>query len=268
MLKLVVHSNKGGPGKSTIASSLAVCLSLAGKRVGIIDMDLSGPGLHVIFGLSKKDLKYTLSDVLQKKCTPRQATVDLTSRLGIKKGKLVFVPGAFKTESIVSLMRKGYELATLRKAINEVVSAHALDYLIVDIRPGIDESTMLAIGLCDAMILVTRVDRQYLLGTEVTLEVARAFKKQVLLVVNMIPSGVEKKKLEKTFASMFHISIAAMIPYYVDVHNNLSTGVFVLKRPEHEFSSKMRSLTQEVMKLKPRPETTERMYASTPLALT
>lgn len=267
MLKLVIHSHKGGPGKSTIASSLAVCLSLAGKRVGVMDMDLAGPGLHVIFGLSKKDLKFTLSDALQKKCTARQATVDLTSRLGIKKGKLVFVPGAYKTESIVSLLQKGYELATLRKVIREVTNAYSLDFLIIDTRPGIDESTMLAIGLCDAMLLITRIDRQDMFGTGVTLDVARVFKRQVFLIVNMIPPGEEKRGLEKSLSGIFHVPVIAQLPYYVDVHRNLSSGVFVLKYPEHGFSSKIRALASSLLELKDKPNgaVPETVYAKNPV---
>lgn len=261
MLRIAVHSHKGGPGKSTIASSLAVCLCLAGKRVGIVDLDLAGPGLHVIFGLSKKDLKYTLSDALQKKCTPQQAAIDLTNKLGLKRGRLVFVPGAYKTENIVDLLQNGFELATLRKLFREVQIAYSLDYLIIDSRPGIDESTMLAIGLSDLILLIMRLDKQDVFGTAVTLDVARVFKKSVLLIANQIPFDIRNANVEKNLTSTFHIPVVAQLPYYPEVHRNLSSDVFVLKYEDHEFSSKMKSLASSILEFKIKPGETLKTMA-------
>lgn len=249
MLKLVIHSFKGGPGKSTIASNVAVSLSLAGKRVGIIDMDLAGPGLHVIFGLLKRRMKFTLADALQNRCSVREAAIDLTKTLGIKKGRLVFVPAAFNTQGIVGILQKGYELASLQTAIRELINAYSLDYLIIDTRPGIDESTMLAIGLSDAMLLITRMDKQDIFGTAVTLEVARAFKKPVFLIANMIPPG-DGRNLEKNLVDMFRVPVIAQLPYDADVHRSLSSDIFVLRYPEHDFTFRIKSLTSALLGLK------------------
>jgi Mrp family chromosome partitioning ATPase len=48
---IVVLSGKGGVGKSTIAANLALSLALAGKRVGILDIDFHGPSIPKLFGL-------------------------------------------------------------------------------------------------------------------------------------------------------------------------------------------------------------------------
>ena len=39
--KVVIHSFKGGPGKSTITANLATSLALKGKRVGMMDFDIA-----------------------------------------------------------------------------------------------------------------------------------------------------------------------------------------------------------------------------------
>ena len=51
---LVVLSGKGGVGKSTVAANLAVALAAAGKRVGILDVDMHGPSIPMLFGITER----------------------------------------------------------------------------------------------------------------------------------------------------------------------------------------------------------------------
>jgi len=49
--KLLVLSGKGGVGKSTVAANLAATLGQAGKRVGLLDVDVHGPSIPKLMGL-------------------------------------------------------------------------------------------------------------------------------------------------------------------------------------------------------------------------
>jgi len=49
--KLVVLSGKGGVGKSTVAVNIAAALQMAGKRVGLLDVDIHGPSIPTMLGL-------------------------------------------------------------------------------------------------------------------------------------------------------------------------------------------------------------------------
>jgi len=53
---IIVLSGKGGTGKSTVAVNLAAALAAAGKRVGLLDADITGPAVPVLLGLERKGI--------------------------------------------------------------------------------------------------------------------------------------------------------------------------------------------------------------------
>ena len=54
--KIMVLSGKGGVGKSTVAVNLATALALAGKRVGILDVDIHGPSVPKLLHLDGRQI--------------------------------------------------------------------------------------------------------------------------------------------------------------------------------------------------------------------
>lgn len=58
---ILVLSGKGGVGKSTVTIQLALGLVKAGKRVGILDVDLCGPSIPRMLGLNGSDVHQSSS---------------------------------------------------------------------------------------------------------------------------------------------------------------------------------------------------------------
>src|SRR6266567_1242026 len=238
---IAVHSFKGGTGKTTLTANLAAILA-KNRRVGVMDLDLSGPGLHVLFGVKKSEIKATLTDIFLGDATPADVVIDLTQRFNLKKGGLFFCPASNKVEDMLRLLKSGLEVSVFQDILKKVGESKNLDYIIVDTHPGVENDTVLAMGCCDALILVSRVDQQDLFGTAVMVLLAETFEKPTYLALNMVPPGVKIKdavKVGRELADLFKSKFLEAFEFQIDVINNLSRSVFVLDNPNSTFARKV-----------------------------
>ncbi len=245
-----MQSFKGGTGKSTITANLAVTLARLGKRVAVIDLDLEGPGLHVIFGVGESQVRATINDVLQNSRPVQDAVIDLTERLNIENGCLLFCPAGHKLEEILSIVDKGFNLQELRNALDKLAAEFHLDQLLIDSHPGIEKDTILSMALCDVVVLISRVDQQDMFGSGVMREVAAQLKKPVVLILNMLPNSVGDKeagKIGDRLAQLFHLEVLTALPFNSDVFENLSRGVFVLERPKDPLTKRFTELAERML---------------------
>lgn len=251
MVKIIsVQSFKGGTGKSTIAANLAVTIAQLGKRVCVIDLDLEGPGLHVIFGVSDSDIKATINDVLQHKAQVGQAIVDLSAKARVTSGCLIFCPAGHKLEEIMTILDAGFNISTFKTVLEQLARDYRLDYLIIDSHPGVEKDTLLSMALCDYLVLISRVDQQDLFGSGVMTEVAGQLRKPVVLILNMIPSSVNQKETHKIadrLAELFHLNVLTALPFNSDVLDNLSKAVFVLEYPKDPLTHRFTELAMNLL---------------------
>ena len=247
---IAIHSFKGGTGKTTLSANLATTLA-ANHRVGVMDLDLSGPGLHVIFGLKKGEVKATLTDIFLGDASPEDVVIDLSPRFGLSKGGLFFCPASNKVEDMLRLLKSGLEVTVFQDTLQKVGEQYKLDYIIVDTHPGVENDTVLAMGCCDALVLVSRVDQQDLFGTAVMVLLAETFEKPTFLTLNMVPPGVKIKDAEKVgreLAQLFRSRFLAAFEFQMDVINNLSRSVFVIDNPNSPFAHKITGAAESLMR--------------------
>ncbi len=247
---IAVHSFKGGTGKTTIAANLAASLVSRGKRVGVMDMDLEGPGLHVIFNINPDEVRYTLNDVLLDSSRPEEAVLEMNDRLGLNgHGELFFCPASVKVSEMLRTLRTGFEVESFSKAIEKVQSNFKLDYLLIDTHPGLENDTLLAMGVCDHLMIISRIDQQDIFGTGVMVEISGTLEKPAHLFVNMIPASMkasDASKLAQNIGRHFNVDIMGWLPFSEEVQSSLSKSVFVLTSPKHPIASKFQELAGKV----------------------
>jgi ATP-binding protein involved in chromosome partitioning len=121
---VAVASGKGGVGKSTVSTNLAVSLALEGAKVGVLDADIYGPNIPMMFGLSGKPR------IVDNKMVPFEAY-----------GVEVISMGFLMPEGEAVVWRG----PMLHKAIQQLFTDVAwgeLDYMIVDLPPGTGDAQL------------------------------------------------------------------------------------------------------------------------------
>ena len=155
-----VHSFRGGTGKSNTTANVAATLALSGRRVGVIDADIQSPGIHVLFGLSGADVRASLNDFLFGEREIGEIALDVTDGATAAGGQVFLIPSSMQPGAITRVLREGYDPHRLTTGLRELVDQLALDVLLIDTHPGLNEETLLSIAISDELVILLRPDRQ------------------------------------------------------------------------------------------------------------
>jgi len=142
---IAVASGKGGVGKSTITANLAVSLSKLGYKVGILDADIYGPSIPIMFDVVKE--------------RPLSTTIDGRSKMKPVQnyGVKVLSIGFFTTPEQAVIWRG----PMASKALNQLIFDAAwgdLDYMLIDLPPGTGDihlSIMQSMPITGAVVVST-----------------------------------------------------------------------------------------------------------------
>ena len=144
---ILVTSTISGEGKSFISANLAISLSLLGKKVVIVGLDIRKPGLNKVFNIPKKE--HGITQYLTNTTTN---LMDLVQLSDINKNLFILPGGTVPPNPTELLAREGLE-----KAI-ETLKAN-FDYVILDTAPvGMVTDTLLIGRVADLSVYVCRAD--------------------------------------------------------------------------------------------------------------
>ncbi|MFZ5427478.1 MAG: P-loop NTPase [Thermodesulfobacteriota bacterium] len=144
--KLFVMSGKGGVGKSSITVNLAAALARKGYKVGILDVDLHGPSVPRMLGLSGNLEANEKGEVSPKACGENLYVVSMESLL--------------KDPDQAVLWRGPMKTSAIRQFISEVQWGD-LDFLVIDSPPGTGDEHMTVLRtIPDALCVVVTTPQE------------------------------------------------------------------------------------------------------------
>ena len=144
---ILVTSTVSGEGKSFISGNLAISLSLLGKKVVIVGLDIRKPGLNKVFNISKRE-----QGITQYLANPEKNLMDLVQLSDVSKNLYILPGGTVPPNPTELLARDGLDKAieTLKKNF---------DYVILDTAPvGMVTDTLLIGRVADLSVYVCRAD--------------------------------------------------------------------------------------------------------------
>ncbi len=177
---ILVTSTVSGEGKSFTSANLAISLSLLGKKVVIVGLDIRKPGLNKVFNLSSKE-----KGITQYLANPEMDLMSLVQLSDVNKNLYILPGGTVPPNPTELLARDG-----LDKAI-EILKKN-FDYVILDTAPiGMVTDTLLIGRVADLSAYVCRAD--YTHKAEYTL-INELYHEQKLPNLCTIINGVDLKK--------------------------------------------------------------------------
>ena len=177
---ILVTSTVSGEGKSFISANLAISLSLLGKKVVIVGLDIRKPGLNKVFNIPRKEVGIT-----QYLANPEKNLMDLVQLSDVSKNLYILPGGIVPPNPTELLARDGLDKAieTLKKNF---------DYVILDTAPvGMVTDTLLIGRVADLSVYVCRAD--YTHKNEYTLINELAEKDKLPSLCTVI-NGLDLKK--------------------------------------------------------------------------
>lgn len=244
---IAVSSGKGGVGKSTVAANLAAALAQLGHRVGLLDADVYGPNIPLMFGERRRP-RVVAGQPGAEKIEPLDAH-------GVRLMSLGFL----LDEAQPAIMR-GPLISGILKQFLEQVEWGPLDYMIVDMPPGTGDAQLSLVQTVnlDGALMVTTPQ------TVSTTDVLRGIKMfervnaRVLGVVEnmsgfVCPSCGERHDLfgaggGQRLAQAAGVPFLGEVPLELAVREGGDAGLpVVLARPESPAGRAFRALAERVV---------------------
>ena len=219
---IAISSPKGGVGKTTIASNLAIALSDFGKKVIAIDCNLSTP--HLTYYFSDEEPDATLNDVLLGK---KEITEALYNSNGV-----MYIPASTELKDLIDL-----DVTKLKRNVAKLVNPEMIDFIILDTAPGLGREALAAMEAADEIILVANPVPPMVADAMRSYEVIKELgNKKVHLVLNM----VRKTKYEfsqREVARMTKLPVLGSILFDTNIMNTVALRKPLMKYKPHSKSA-------------------------------
>ena len=236
---IAVASGKGGVGKSTVSANLAVALAAQGAKVGLMDADIYGPSLPILFGLKGRP-------------ESRDGKIKPPEAHGVRAMSI----GLMVSEAQSLAWRGPMVMGAVRQLMSDVDWGE-LDILLIDTPPGTGDAhiSLIQSKRLSGAVIVSTPQEMALADVRRGVQLFRKTETPVIGVVeNMawfeLPSG-EKQYLfgqggaEKA-ARELDAPFLGAIPLYPELQQASDAGAPLPARDDHPAAAKFRQLADKV----------------------
>jgi pilus assembly protein CpaE len=232
---VTVFSAKGGVGKTTVSTNLAVALSTMGHQVCLVDLDLASGDVAIAMQMFPHH-SITDATAIVGEIGPDELRPLLTSY----SEHLSALLAPARPDPAEALVKKlvGTILVTLKKSF---------DYVIVDTPPAFDDQVLQAFDESDLLLLVLTPDMPALKNLKITLDMVELLnhpRERCRVVLNRAGAnvGLTSRDIEKTLKS----EIFAAIPAAHEVPASINRGEpIVTSIPRHPASQALLALARD-----------------------
>ena len=237
---IAISSAKGGVGKSTFATNLALALKKSGCKVGLLDADIYGPSLSKLFSINTK---------------PK---IDGETLVPILKYGIQCMSIGFLTDKETPMIWRGPMVTSAIKTFTEKVLWNNLDFIVVDMPPGTGDTqlTFAQQIKVDGVIIVSTPQEIALLDVKRGIRMFDKLKVPIIgLVDNMSFFQSDDGKnynifgeggVEKTAAD-YKKSFLGNIPINIDLRVAADSGKPLFEKdPNHKISKIFKSMASKI----------------------
>lgn len=246
--KLIVMSGKGGVGKSTVSVNLACGLSLMGKKVGLLDIDLHGPNIPKMLGIESRKITKT-----------ENSLNPVITESGLK---VMSIASIIEDKDKPIIWRGPLKASTINQFVNDVDWGE-LDYLIIDSPPGTGDeplSACQAIKSLTGAVIVSTPQEVAILDSRKSIMFAKELNIPFIGVIEnmsgfICPHCNEEIDLfgkggAKKTAKELNVHFLGAIPLIPEIIMRLDNGKALFNFKENElFYTGIRNIIENIKKL-------------------
>ena len=248
--KIVIISGKGGVGKTTVAVNLAMSLASVGLRVGILDVDITGPNVAKMLGISP-ELKPRVDPEAQK-------FYPIIGPLNMKVMSMAFL---IMGQDDPVIWRGPMKMGAVRQFLGDAEWGE-LDYLVCDLPPGTSDETLDILQLIpdENVIVISTPQEVALMDARKTIKMSQIMERNVLgIIENMSgfdcphcgkhidlypPGGAEKA------AKDFNIRLLGRIPFEVEIGIQGDQGLpFIIKYSDSKSAKAFKEVVKNIQEI-------------------
>lgn len=249
---IAVASGKGGVGKSTVAANLSAALVQEGQRVGLLDADIYGPSVPIMF-----DITGQLYRTPHGKIRP------------LEKDSLKLMSMGFAVDEQTPVIWRGLMVMKMIKQFLLTVEWGELDYLIVDLPPGTGDTqlTMVQTAPLSGAIIVTTPQDVALADARKGFEMFRQVKVPIVGIIENMSSfvcpacgheeAIFRRDGGRNTAEKHEVPFLGAVPINPAICESGDQGKpFVLTFPDAKESATFREVARRVMEHTPEQAST------------